>query len=571
MTTDTGTIRASSDFGLTWEDRVANGPVFSVISSGGGVKLLGIGNGSIYTSTDSGATWTARTIAGARAWYAIASSADGTKLAAAANGYVDAYIYTSTDSGATWVERTSAGSRHWYQITSSADGTKLAALGNNSIYTSADSGATWTEQTAAGTHYWKSITSSADGTKLAAVTSDGFIYTSADSGATWTERVANGAVQWQSITSSADGTKLAVTEIHYDEVAGTNSGSFYTSTDSGATWVQRVDTGIHEWRAITSSADGTKLAVTEGHYDEASSTDIGSVYTSTDSGATWTERTTTGANQYHYIASSADGSKLAVVIPDDGIYTSADSGATWTKQTGTGVHDWRSIAMSANGTKLATTVINGSIYLATMEEGESSGDHTVSFDYATLGSSEHNTVAHAVLAVTSSTCYTLENGSPQLYSPVGVTAPGSINLLGGLGFALNCTSSGGSADATITLGTYVSDLTKLRVYKKSASSSVLTDITNQVTLANTTDTNHNPITTLSYTLVDGGAFDEDATANGTIVDPIYFGTTTTSTGTGSSTATLAPTGENQASFLFGGVVVLGLTALLLRARKTIYN
>ncbi|MCA9301739.1 exo-alpha-sialidase, partial [Candidatus Saccharibacteria bacterium] len=84
-------------------------------------------------------------------WYSITSSSDGTKLAAVVSG---GYIYTSTNSGVTWTEATSAGSRAWSSITSSSDGTKLAATiggyDDDYIYTSTDSGATWTEQTSAG-------------------------------------------------------------------------------------------------------------------------------------------------------------------------------------------------------------------------------------------------------------------------------------------------------------------------------------------------------------------------------------------------------------------------------------
>lgn len=57
----------------------------------------------------------------------ITSSSDGTKLAAASKGY----IYTSTNSGATWTKQTDAGSRRWTNITSSSDGTKLDAVAWN--------------------------------------------------------------------------------------------------------------------------------------------------------------------------------------------------------------------------------------------------------------------------------------------------------------------------------------------------------------------------------------------------------------------------------------------------------
>jgi len=40
---------------------------------------------------------------------------------------IDGQIYTSTDSGATWTAR--EGDRNWNGITSSADGSKLAATG----------------------------------------------------------------------------------------------------------------------------------------------------------------------------------------------------------------------------------------------------------------------------------------------------------------------------------------------------------------------------------------------------------------------------------------------------------
>ena len=66
------------------------------------------------------ATWTARD--SNRNWQGIASSADGTKLVAAAN---TGQLYTSTNSGASWTARDS--NRDWHSVASSADGVKLAA------------------------------------------------------------------------------------------------------------------------------------------------------------------------------------------------------------------------------------------------------------------------------------------------------------------------------------------------------------------------------------------------------------------------------------------------------------
>jgi len=75
-----------------------------------------------------------------RNWWAVVSSADGTKLVACARA---GRIYTSSDSGATWTARES--NRDWLPVASSADGTKLVAgVYGGQIYTSPDSGATWT-------------------------------------------------------------------------------------------------------------------------------------------------------------------------------------------------------------------------------------------------------------------------------------------------------------------------------------------------------------------------------------------------------------------------------------------
>ena len=72
-------------------------------------------------------TYTWSQVATSGKWYSITSSSDGTKLAAVVNG---GNIWTSSDSGESWTERqpTAGTTRNWYSITSSSDGTKLAAV-----------------------------------------------------------------------------------------------------------------------------------------------------------------------------------------------------------------------------------------------------------------------------------------------------------------------------------------------------------------------------------------------------------------------------------------------------------
>ena len=70
------------------------------------------------------------------------------------------------------------------------------------------------------------------------------------------------------------------------------------------------------WTSVACSTNGTKLVAAGG----------GSVYTSTNSGLTWT---VDGAFDGS-VASSADGTKLVVATSGQGIRTSTNSGETWT-------------------------------------------------------------------------------------------------------------------------------------------------------------------------------------------------------------------------------------------------
>jgi len=258
----------------------------------------------------------------------------------------------------TWTERqpTAATTRLWRTIASSTDGTKLAALSadsTNNISTSTDSGVNWATSSYINAA-WRSITSSSDGTKLAGVSAGAYISLSTNSGASFTNNsniVALGKLQWNTITSSADGTKLA---------AGVYGGYIYTSSDSGATWseIQPTSGTPRNWSSITSSSDGTKLAAVVQN---------GYIYTSTDSGATWTERTGTGTRAWYSVTSSSDGTKLAAGVYGGYIYTSTDSGVTWTETqpTASTPRNWYSITSSSDGTKLAAVAYDGYIYTGT--------------------------------------------------------------------------------------------------------------------------------------------------------------------------------------------------------------
>jgi len=290
-----------------------------------------------------GMVWTQQTGSGARKWKSIASNIDGTKLVAVV---YEGYIYTSVDSGATWTQRES--SRVWFSVASSSDGVKLVAVVNNGyIYTSTDSGETWTQRDSS--RSWTACASSSDGAKLAACVYSNrnleYIYTSTDSGANWTQQVSSGANQWFCISSSSDGTKL---------IAGVSeSGYLYTSTDSGVNWTPRI---LGVWESVGSSDNGNKLIVVNNDFANKN------IFLSTDSGVNFTQVSSPTVDYWASCASSGDGVNLLAGAYPGYLYLSRDSGTSWVKQESLGSANWNCCAVSKDGLRFIACADTGYIY-----------------------------------------------------------------------------------------------------------------------------------------------------------------------------------------------------------------
>jgi photosystem II stability/assembly factor-like uncharacterized protein len=409
-----GAIYRSSNSGLSWEQTSAPHTIWNAVAcSADGTRLIAVsglydtggysvaGDGGIYSSLDSGATWQ-RTSAPTMDWSCVAASADGNKWFAAATGQGESepyLIYTSTDLGATWLPIRGP-SDSYRSLASSADGLRLAAGGVKGIYTSTDSGLTWTADRGPGfgltssadgyrlaaanygalliwpysgpwklasapTNDWESVACSADGTKLIAVGlpppfrgDTELIYRSADSGATWTQTSAP-AGAWTCLAASADGSRVVAAG---STLSGTNS-AIYRSSDAGATWNQ-TSAPINNWGSIASSADGVNLVAAASLAFTGSSNEArdGTIYRSADAGATWNQ-TSAPTNRWTSIASSMDGTKLVVasesiwdytankLVAQGAIYRSSDGGASWTATSAPNAN-WIGVASSADGTKL---------------------------------------------------------------------------------------------------------------------------------------------------------------------------------------------------------------------------
>jgi photosystem II stability/assembly factor-like uncharacterized protein len=266
--------------------------------------------------------------AGRLSWRSMDVSADGQRLVGVVGG---GSIYTSTDSGISWTERKSAGQRQWETVASSDDGMTLIAGGYGFLYTSSDGGETWAQRTAADYQSDGTVVSSADGTKVMwASRNEAFLFTSQDGGDSWTKCESAGQGDWSSIASSADGLKLAGLRHNYEN--DTQQSRLMVSEDGGATWTSKEAPAGFIWGwTISLSSDGRTIITGLGN--QFSSPRF--VAISTDGGATWVKRAPAGEKDIEWIfevASSTDGQTIYATLIVDGeteVYRSVDTGNSW--------------------------------------------------------------------------------------------------------------------------------------------------------------------------------------------------------------------------------------------------
>jgi hypothetical protein len=283
-------------YAQSWSGTTATGSGYECVGTSANGMIV-IAASSVYTpaiSTNYGSTWNTNsyTTGLSNAFNILTSSADGTKWAATFQSATD-FIYVSTNSGRSWAPTASPSSSQWEALASSANGGVLAgAIINGTIYYSTNGGLNWLPS-GVPTKQWEALSMSADGTRIMAAANGDAIYALTNFGGTLTWGKTGAANDsWKSIAGSVDESRL---------VASSGSGT-YVSTNAGANWALGTATN----GSVTSSADGSKLAVFNGH----------EVFSSSDYGNTWV------SNNWSYpypdyspnICSSADGNRLFLVF-----------------------------------------------------------------------------------------------------------------------------------------------------------------------------------------------------------------------------------------------------------------
>ena len=135
-----------------WKRRGFWGNWTAVASCSTGQYLVaGSWDDFLYTSDDFGSSWVQRTASMRSSWVSVASSSNGSVIIAAeASGY----LHLSKDYGSRWSALTDgvwnyylyqSASQYWVAVASSTNGSFLAAAGNEAcIQVSQDRGSSWT-------------------------------------------------------------------------------------------------------------------------------------------------------------------------------------------------------------------------------------------------------------------------------------------------------------------------------------------------------------------------------------------------------------------------------------------
>jgi hypothetical protein len=294
----------------------------------------------------------------------VASSADGNKLAAGVwNSFnvevpILSPLYKSTDSGATWLPRFSYQDGFgsfgfndwgaWNFIVSSADATKLTVISEEEslVYASTNSGIDWAQVSPPGYGLPGPIACSADGHILLAVDANQCLSVSTNSGTSWTP--GTDSEIWTSVTVSADGNKMVATSAGRPD-------AIEVSTNCGVSWSPTLCPGWF-WTSVACSADGQKLVATGNN-------PYGGIATSTNAGTTWTITIAPDTN-WISVASSADGSVLVAAVTGGQLYTSTNSGDSWTESSLPPCTNWNQVVSSADGGNLVAISADGKIYTA---------------------------------------------------------------------------------------------------------------------------------------------------------------------------------------------------------------
>jgi photosystem II stability/assembly factor-like uncharacterized protein len=342
-TTSTGKNWSAADSGLPTT------PLAMVVDPESNSHWLAATPEGLYQSTDSGKQWQAISYFSNSYMYGVAFSPQGGAVYAS----VFTNIYSSSDSGNTWTFAGVAPCAASSLAVSPITPTTLY-LGSSCAAQSTDGGQNWlTIDSISGYIYTMAIDPQSDQTVYAGTSSG--LFGSTDGGQTWNQLNLAG-LQYPSVTS------LAINPSAPADLYAVANGAVYLSTNSGSTWSQTAQ-GL--------SVQVNAVAVAPAAPSNLYAATTAGVYTSSNSGGSWKAAGETG-NSISLIAVGPQGSATAFAatsVNSDAFVSEIASGGFGlvysTYLGGTGMDYANGLALDSNGNAHVTGSVQSADFPST--------------------------------------------------------------------------------------------------------------------------------------------------------------------------------------------------------------
>lgn len=281
-----------------------------VCSSSDGKYVALMNYFSVYTSNNYGQTWIVNTSLGKKAFTGLCISETGQYLVCSVQSD---YIYTSSDYGATWITQTSQGTLEWTYVACSSSGKYVIGTADKNIYLSSNYGKTFTLSFTLISQeivYLNSCACSSDFTTIGACESKFSgsdmvrTYLSRDFGATWV----------LSVSSSSSYLSMSISSTGKYIMLGTSTGGVFLSSDNGISYTQVYNNTNLSCSTVNVSANGKYLIA--GLSDGSA---VGTVYLSTDMGATWSALSAPYSSNSYMSAKISDSSQYIFAVISGGV------------------------------------------------------------------------------------------------------------------------------------------------------------------------------------------------------------------------------------------------------------
>jgi hypothetical protein len=289
-----------------------NGTVIEADITGQHILAINQGSKLVYTSNDYGTNWVSRT-----STHGLPSGTDSAPSGCGVSGtgqymYVAmavgtiGTIFKSSNYGASWSSLSGIPGLAYYSLSVSSDGQSVlctqCSAGTTALYLSTNGGTTFnniaSNTSPGGAGFWGSYSISPDGTKIVACGWNGGKIVYSDNGGTSWTIIDSGSpsAQWGQIVVSNTG-KCVVTII-----SSSRTNSVYVW--NGTTWTGITGDMIPKDRIrICAASDDLSVILVS----QRPASDNGYLYLSTDGGTTFKQLTAFGSSNYQAVGVSGDG------------------------------------------------------------------------------------------------------------------------------------------------------------------------------------------------------------------------------------------------------------------------